>query len=106
MDERHIQRQELYEGIGVVLAILFAIFLLAYAVFDTWADWGPNGPVNEWTNIPMVLLGVSGLTQLVYTIPCYLFFNRKNKPYIARGVLWGTLLVMAGNLFVYIFWIK
>jgi hypothetical protein len=106
MDETKPRGQQILEGMGIVLAILFALFLLAFAVFDTWADWGPNGPTNNWATIPMLALGFCGISQMVYVIPCILFFRKKNQPDVARGVLYGALLVMAANLLVYFLWIK
>jgi hypothetical protein len=106
MDEESLRRHQVFEGMGIVLAVLFALFLLAFAVFDTWADWGPNGPINDWASVPMLALGLCGLSQLVYVIPCFLFFRKKNQPHVARGVLYGAALVLAANLLVYLFWIK
>ena len=106
MDEMKSRRQQILEGMGIVLAILFALFLLAFAVFDTWADWGPNGPTNDWATTPMLALGFCGISQMVYVIPCILFFRKKNQPDVARGVLYGALLMMAANLLVYFLWIK
>lgn len=106
MDEKKSTLQQVLEGMGIVAAILLALFLLAYAVFDTWADWGPNGPTNGWTNLPMIFLGFCGLTQWVYVIPCYLFFKKKNNPHAARGVLLGAFLILGGNLLVYLLWIR
>ncbi len=105
MDEKSFRRREVFEGIGIVLAILFALFLLAYAVFDTWADWGPNGPTNDWTTVPMLVLGFCGLSQWVYVIPCFLFFSKKKRPHVARGVLYGAVLVLSTNLLVYFLWL-
>ncbi len=106
MDEDSSRRHQIFEGMGVVLIILLALFLLAYAVFDTWADWGPNGPTNDWATGPMLALGFCGLSQLIYVIPCFLFFRKKNQPHIARGVLYGAALVFLVNLLVYFLWIR
>ncbi|HTC19318.1 MAG TPA: hypothetical protein VK859_00620 [bacterium] len=106
MDEITSRRNQILEGMGIVLAILFALFLLAYAVFDTWANWGPNGPTDDWTTAPMLALGFCGMSQLVYVIPCFLFFRKKNQPHVARGVLYGAALVLSANLLVYFLWIK
>jgi hypothetical protein len=106
MDEESSRRNQILEGMGVVLAILLALFLLAYAVFDTWADWGPNGPINDWATLPMLFLGFCGLSQLVYVIPCYLFFWKRKHRYVAGGVLYGAGLVLMGNLLVYLLWIR
>jgi hypothetical protein len=74
MDEESSRRHQTLEGMGIVLIILFACFLLAYAVFDTWADWGPNGPTNDWATLPMLALGFCGLSQLFmsFLVTCFL----------------------------------
>jgi hypothetical protein len=94
-------RWRFLEGFGIVWAILFAMILLVTAVFLTWADWGPNGPTNGWTNIPIYAIMFCGLTQLAYVIPSYLFLKKKDQPLVAKGVLWGALSVLAVNLLVY-----
>ena len=91
---------------AVVLGLLLAYFFVTYAVLDTWADWGPNGPTNEWTNIPLLLLSFCGLSQMVYVVPCYLFFLKTNRPHIAKGVLFGAALILAINLLVYGWWTR
>ena len=106
MDEKSFQHRQVFEGMVIVLAILFALFLLAYAVFDTWADWGPNGPTNDWATFPMLSLGFCGLSQLIYVSPCFLFFRKKNQSHVARGVLYGAALVLALNFLVYLLWIR
>ena len=106
MGEPQTSQHETLEGMGLVGAILFALFLLAYAVFDTWAEWGPNGPVNEWTNIPMLLLAYCGVTQMVYVVPCYFYFRKKGKPKIAKGVLLGAVLILVVNLVIYFLWAR
>ncbi len=106
MVEESSRRYQVFEGMGIVLAVLFALFLFAFAIFDTWADWGPNGPTNDWATFPMLVLGFCGLSQWVYVIPCFLFFRKKNQPYVAKGVLYGAILVLSLNFLVYLLWIR
>ena len=106
MDKESSRSHQVFEGMGIAIAILFALFLLAYAVFDTWADWGPNGPTNDWATFPMLALGFCGLSQLFYVIPCFLFFRKKNQPHIARGILYGAALILFVNVLVYFLWIR
>lgn len=103
MDEIPSPRKKVFEGIGVSLALLFAVLFLSYAAFDTWSDWGPDGPIDEWTNVPMLLLSYFGLTQWVYLLPCYFFFTKKKMTYIARGLLIGGALILVGNLLLFCF---
>ncbi len=98
-------RRQVWEGFGVAWWLLFAVFLVAFAAFTTWSDWGPEGPTDEWTNIPMILLSYSGLSQLIYVVPCYVFFLKKNMPSLAKGVLWGALSIFVLNLLVYLLWL-
>lgn len=106
MGEPSPRRQQVWEGFGVAWALLFVLFLLSYAVFVTWSDWGPNGPTDKWTNIPMYLLAFCGLSQLVYIIPCYLFFVLKKMSHLAKGVLLGAASILGANLLVYFWWLR
>jgi hypothetical protein len=103
-DEKPSPIREVLEGVGIVLLMLFALFLTAYAAFDTWAEWGPNGPVDDWANIPMLLLSFCGLTQLVYVVPAYFFFKRNHFFNNAKGVMIGAILVFVSNLGIYLWW--
>lgn len=102
MDESSAQRR-VWEGFGLAWALLFVLFLIFYAAFITWSDWGPNGPTDHWTDLPMYLLTLCGLSQLVYVVPCYLFFSLKKMRHLAKGVLWGAASILGVNLLVY-FW--
>ena len=95
---------QVLEGMSVALGLLFALFFFTYAVLDTWADWGPNGPLNDWTNTPLLLLAYCGLSQVVYVVPCYLFFRKKNMVHLAKGLLLGAALILVTNLLVYEWW--
>jgi hypothetical protein len=106
MDEERSPFHEALEGVGVALALLFTLFLLAFVVFNTWADWGPNGPTSAWTSTPMLLLSFFGMTQSVYILPAYLFFRRKGLRHTARGLLWGAGLILVVNLAAYFWWTR
>lgn len=105
MDEPRTPQQRFWEGFGVAWALLFAVFLMFYAAFITWSDWGPNGPTDPWTDVPMYLLTFCGLSQLVYIIPCYIFFTLKKMRLLARGVLLGAGSILLLNLLVYFWWL-
>ena len=105
MDEASIVRQKAWEGFGVAWALLFVVFLLFYAAFVTWSDWGPNGPTDEWTDIPMYLLTFCGVSQAVYILPCHFFFTRKKMFHLAKGLLWGAASILGVNLLVYFWWL-
>ena len=100
MDDQSTPLQQLFEGIGIVLLFLLALFIFAYAAFDTWSDWGINGPTSGWTEIPMFLLAFCGLTQAVYVIPAVLFLKKRNMPQVAKGVVLGAVLVLVVDLLV------
>lgn len=105
MNEASARQQPFWEGFGLAWALLFVCFLVAYAAFVTWADWGPNGPIDEWTNIPMYMLTFCGLSQLVYIIPCIIFFVIKKMSHHLKGLLWGAVSVLGVNLLVYFWWL-
>jgi hypothetical protein len=106
MDDPAVRQRQFWEGFGVAWGLLLACFLIAYAAFVTWSDWGPNGPVDEWTNIPMYLLTFCGLSQLIYIIPCGLFFILQKMPHQLKGLLLGAASVFGLNLLVYLWWLR
>ncbi len=99
-------RRQVWEGVGVAFALLSAFLLFLYAVLDTWADWGPNGPVGDWTAVPVDLMAFCGLSQFLYVVPCFFFFKARRSPQIAKGLLMGALLVLAANLVFFSFWAR
>lgn len=105
MDE-HPSWHGVLEGVGVAFLLLFAVFLLAFAAFDTWAEWGPNGPTSAWTDIPMFLLSFIGLAQTVYIVPIFFFFRRRGMSLIAQGILLGAGIILLINLAAYAWWTR
>ena len=104
MDEVSNPQRQVWEGFGLAWALLFVIFFIFYAAFVTWSDIGPNGPIDKWTDIPMYLLAFCGLSQLVYVIPCYLFFAWKKMTSLAKGILWGAASILGLNLLLFFLW--
>ena len=93
--------KRLWEGVGIAFAIMGVAFLLSYACFITWSQWGPNGPTSPWTNIPLLLLAFYGATQWVFVLPCYIFYRRKNFNFTAKGLLWAAGAISLGNALIY-----
>src|SRR5579885_1927056 len=99
-------QRQVWEGVGVALALLSAFLLFLYAVLDTWADWGPAGPVGGWTEAPMYLMAFFGVGQFLYVVPCFFFFKARRSPQIAKGLLMGALFILAANLVLFFFWAR
>lgn len=106
MNPETSSQQQVWEGVVVAWGLLFAVFFVSFAAFVTWSDWGPNGPTDEWTSLPLLWLSYSGLTQLVYVVPGYVFFLKKKMPNIARGLLWGAASIFVLNLLGYLWWLR
>ncbi|HVZ80803.1 MAG TPA: hypothetical protein VHE12_08400 [bacterium] len=99
--KEHHGNKRLWEGVGITFAIMGSVFLLAYACFISWSQWGPNGPTSAWTNIPLTLLAFYGATQWVFVLPAYWFYRKKNFKYTAKGLLWAAGTITLGNLVLY-----
>ncbi len=101
--KEHHGNKRLWEGVGICFAIMGSVFLVAYACFISWSQWGPEGPTSPWTNIPLMLLGFYGATQWVVVLPCYIFFRRKNFKFTAQGLLYAAGVISLGNAVLYYF---
>lgn len=92
-----------FEGVIIAVAIMGGVFLVAFASFVSWSEWGANGPSSHWTDIPMTLLCFYGVTQWVFIVPVYLFYKKRNFKYTAKGLLAAAGLISLLNGLIYLF---
>jgi hypothetical protein len=76
----HIAFTIVWFGIAVLLTMVFPFFNRNYNVFLLF--------------IPIVALS---LTQLIYLIPAYIHFARKQRPEVGKGITLGAIVTLLIN---------
>jgi hypothetical protein len=76
----HIAFTVIWFGISVLLTMVFPFFNRNYNVFLLF--------------IPIVALS---LTQIIYLIPAYIYFTRKQRHEVGKGILLGAIITLLIN---------
>jgi hypothetical protein len=76
----HIAFTVIWFGISVLLTIAFPFFNRNYNVFLLF--------------IPIVALS---LTQIIYVVPAYIYFTRKQRPEVGKGINLGAIITLLIN---------
>jgi hypothetical protein len=76
----HIAFTVIWFGISVLLTIVFPFFNRNYNVFLLF--------------IPIVALS---LTQIIYVVPAYIYFTRKQRPEVGKGINLGAIITLLIN---------
>jgi hypothetical protein len=76
----HIAFTVIWFGISVLLTMVFPFFNRNYNVFLLF--------------IPIVALS---LTQIIYLIPAYIYFTRKQRPEVGKGITLGAIITLLIN---------
>jgi hypothetical protein len=76
----HIAFTVIWFGISVLLTIVFPFFNRNYNVFLLF--------------IPIATLS---LTQIIYLIPAYIYFTRKQRPEVVKGISLGAIITLLIN---------
>jgi hypothetical protein len=76
----HIAFTVIWFGISVLLTMVFPFFNRNYNVFLLF--------------IPIVALS---LTQIIYVVPAYIYFTRKQRPEVGKGINLGAIVTLLIN---------
>jgi hypothetical protein len=76
----HIAFTVIWFGISVLLTMVFPFFNRNYNVFLLF--------------IPIVALS---LTQIIYVVPAYIYFTRKQRPEVGKGINLGAIITLLIN---------
>jgi hypothetical protein len=87
--------------------LINGLFLVAFAHFAFGLIWFVIAVVIGiiipffHTNYNFILLGIPyfglGFTQLIYVIPIYIHFTRKQRPEICKGMILGAIVTLLIN---------
>jgi hypothetical protein len=76
----HIAFTVIWFGISVLLTIVFPFFNRNYNFFFLF--------------IPIITLS---LTQVIYVVPAYIYFTRKQRPEVGKGINLGAIVTLLIN---------